>query len=123
MSLDEELRNEILRAIELQGAVHEENALIHVILGSRNNLNHIMNMHAGLPKLRNDVINRFQLILSTPTELKPLSQFEVRCVLCRRVISYPAWYYVLRYVVNQLHYFICFDAASPDKPSVKCFKR
>ena len=87
------------------------------------NMSHILNLSSGLPRLQTHVIKRFSLIISQPLALTTFNPFEVRCCLCRSVIRYPAWYYSIKYAVNHFHYFICFDASSPDKPSTKCYRR
>lgn len=123
MALSDETIKEMLRNIELGGASSVENQETHVVLGARNNLSIILNLSSGLPKIRNEAAKRFTLLLSQPEILKPLNPFEIRCCLCRRVISYPCWYWSKRYAVNHFHYFICFDAASPLVPTTKCYKR
>ena len=120
MSLSDELAREMLKAISTTGAVHPENAVIKpVIYGS---LENIMDYSSGLPRLKSKVINKFQLIIAQPLILSALSSFEIRCCLCRSVISYPAWHHDIRYNVNHFHYFICFDKASADKPNMRCYK-
>lgn len=121
--ISDETAKEMLKAISLQGSVEEDNAEVHLVLGSRNNLNTVMNFTSGLPKIRPDIVKKFKLILSTPALLSSLSPFEIRCCMCKRVIRFPCWYYSIRYVVNHFHYFVCFDPNSSDKVSAKCYKR
>lgn len=123
MSISDETAKQMLKSIELGGAADEANREVNIVLGSSNNLDVIITRSGGLPKIRKDAESKFQLILSTPVPLKALSPFEIRCCLCKRVISYPAWYWSKKYVVNHFHYFICFDSASNTKPTTKCFKR
>ena len=116
--MNEELAQEILKNISQSGSVE---AKVKPIIGG--NLNHVLSLSSGSPRLQTNVIKRFNLILSQPRLLEWLNPFEIRCAFCRRVISYPCWYYNIKYVVNHFHYFICFDKDSSDKPSVKCYKR
>lgn len=119
--IDEKIQNEILRNIALYGSTDKETKLVNPIIGG--NLNHVLSLSSGSPRLQTNVINRFKLILSQPQSISVLNPFEIRCCLCKSVISYPCWYYVNRYAVNHFHYFICFDKNSPNKPSISCFKR
>lgn len=123
MALDDKIKEEILRNIALTGAVLPENAEVNpIVMGSRSNINHILNRSGGLPKVRHDVISKFSFILSQPKELIVLNPFEIRCCFCKKVISYPAWYYVKKYNVNHFHFFVCFDKTQPTKPTAKCYK-
>lgn len=121
--IDEKEKNEILKSISTEGASLEENKTIHLILGSRNNLNHIAGTGSGMLRIYPSISKKFKLIISQIEMLKNLSSFEIRCVLCKKVINYPCWYYSVKYAVNHFHYFICFDAESPSKPSTRCYRR
>lgn len=116
--INKELQKEILSSIALKGNAESK---VKIIVGG--NLNHILNLSSGAARLQTNVIDKFKLILSQPSMLAILNPFEIRCALCNRIISYPAWYYKLSYAVNQFHYFICFDAGASDKPTTKCYKR
>jgi len=116
--LDTTLANEILRNIALSGSADKN---INVIIGG--NINHILNLSSGAARLHTNVIPRFTLILSQPTNLSTLNPFEIRCALCKRVIHYPCWYYEVKYVVNHFHYFVCFDSSSPNKVNCKCYRK
>ncbi|SRR5260370_41526065 len=119
--MNEELANEILRNIALSGTT--ETKIKPIIAHSNSGLNHILNLSSGSPRIQTNVVNRFQLILSQPQAISILNPFEIRCCLCRKVISYPAWYYSIKYAINHFHYFVCFDSASPNKPSTRCYRR
>lgn len=123
--MDKELAEQMLKSIALTGSAEVSRAVIKPIIANNNggNIKHILNLSSGSPRLHSNVINRFKLILSQPEILEALSRFEVRCCLCNRVVSYPCWYYSVKYAVNQFHYFVCFDLSSPDKPSTKCYRR
>ena len=122
--IKDEDKDEMLRSISLRGGIEEENIKSNpIILGSRNNINHILNTSSGLPKIHAYISKRFQLIMSQPLALQALNTFEIRCCLCRNVISYPCWYYNIKYSVNHFHYFVCFDSDSSNKVTAKCFKR
>jgi|SRR5882672_9087993 len=123
MALSDETIKEMLRNIELGGSASEENAEVHVVLGSRNNLVVIMDRSGGLPKIRKEAAKKFKLLLSQPSILRVMNPFEIRCCLCKSVISYPAWYFDKRYLINHFHYFICFDPSDNSKPTTKCYKR
>lgn len=118
-------KEEILRNIALTGTASAIDTK-HVISTHGQNINHILNLTSGRPRLQTNIIKRFDLILEQPRPLEILNPFEIRCCLCRKVISYPCWYYSIRYAVNHFHYFICFQATpdSPeDKPSTRCYRR
>lgn len=121
--LDEKSKNDILKSIELRGAIDDNVVESNpIILGSRNNLNHIAGRSSGLLKIYPSIAKKFKLILSKPTELAALARFEIRCVMCKQVISYPCWYYSIKYVVNHFHYFVCFDRNSPELVNCKCYR-
>jgi len=112
------LADEILTNIALGGTAEKT---VKPIVGG--NLSHVLSLSSGAARLQTNVVKRFQLILSQPSSIAILNPFEIRCCLCRRVISYPCWYYSVRYAVNHFHYFICWDDKSPDKPNCKCYRR
>ena len=116
--MNNNLAQEMLRNIALSGAADEKTK--HIIGG---NLNHVLNLSSGAARIQTNVIKRFSLILSQPAALSILNPFEIRCALCKCVVSYPCWYYSIKYAVNHFHYFVCFDRASVDKPSTKCYRR
>lgn len=118
--INDKMAEEMLRNINMHGSA-DDNAMTKPLIGG--NISHVLNLSSGLPRIHANVVNRFHLILSTPLILSALSAFEIRCCLCKKVISYPCWYYSVKYVVNQFHYFICFDRTSINKPNAKCFKR
>lgn len=117
-ALHSALATEILKNIELTG---DTTTQIKLILNG--NLNHVLNLSSGTPRIQTNVIKKFNLILSQPLGLSVLNPFEVRCCLCHRVISYPCWYYEVKYAVNHFHYFVCFSASRADKVSVNCYRR
>jgi hypothetical protein len=116
--------DEILRNIELSGTA--ETRIKPIIVTSKDNgLNSVLDLGSGSARLQRNVIKKFKLILSQPRGLPTgiFNSFEIRCCLCRKVISYPAWYHSIEYAVNHFHYFVCFDSSSSDKPSCKCYRR
>src|SRR5437899_10153039 len=121
--IDEKTQQEILRSIALEGAASHERATVHLVLGSRTNLNAIAGFHSGPLRIYPSISKKFKLLLAQPAILQALNPFEIRCVFCKAVISYPAWYYSIKYAVNHFHYFVCFDSASPEKPSTKCYRK
>ena len=116
--IDETIKAEILKNISISGSVDEKVKLI-----INGNINHVLNFGSGAVRLQTNVVRKFSLILSQPAILSTFNPFEIRCALCKRVISYPAWYYEVKYAVNHFHYFICFDKDSPSKPSTSCYRR
>src|SRR6266545_9906 len=114
--IDKDLQDEILNLISSSGAV-DSNTHIN------GHLDHVVSMSSGSPRIQTNVLNKFSVILSQPSALKTISPLGLRCALCKRVISYPAWYYSVKYAVNQFHYFICFVSSSPNKPSTECYRK
>jgi len=110
-------KDSILAAIASGGKVNNEEIKLNV------NINHVLSFSSGAARIQTSCIRHAKLILSQPDELKALSSLQIRCMLCKRVISYPAWYYKMSFAVNQFHYFICFDSDSPNKPTAKCYRR
>jgi len=124
MPVDNKEKQDILNSISMSGAASKENIQTnHIILGSRQNLNHIANNSSGLLKIYPSIAKKFDLILNQPSILSPLSPFEIRCVLCKRVISYPCWYYNKKYAINHFHYFICFDREDVNQPTCRCYRK
>jgi hypothetical protein len=112
---------EILRNIALTGSASEEKVLIKPIIG--NSIEDIINNSSGLPRIKYRLVKQFKLILSHPLLLSVLNPFEIRCCLCKKVISYPCWYMNVRFNVNWFHYFVCFDSSSNTKVTARCFRR
>ena len=121
--MDKDLQDDILRSISLEGAASEENKSVNIVLGSRKNLEHIVSLSGGMPKIKPSVLKAFTMILAQPLALGALSPLSIRCALCGRVISYPAWYYQVRYVTNWFHYFICFDETNSRHATTRCYRR
>ncbi len=122
--MNEELAKEMLRSIALGGNAESRIKTI-IVTGKDDNLNHILNLSSGAARLQTNVISRFKLILSQPQSLSILNPFEIRCALCKSVISYPCWYYEVKYAVNHFHYFVCFRPTDGDKskPNISCYRR
>lgn len=94
----------------------------HTIIGSSANIHQIAGVTSGSLRIYPSIIKKFELILSQPIS-SAFNPFEIRCAFCKKVISYPCWYYSIKYAVNHFHYFVCFDASCPSKPSAKCYRR
>lgn len=118
MSLPQDLTKDLLRSIEINGVSDESEASQKHRINSH--FANIIDGSSGRIRLRPSVINKFKLIHWQPNELKALSSVEIRCLYCRRVISYPAWYLRVKYAVNVFHYFVCFSSASESKPKLNC---
>jgi hypothetical protein len=117
VALDKDLQQEILSSIALAGKTEEPEIKLNP------NLSQVLDTASGSPRIQSTFGRRAKLILSQPQTLRNLSSLQIRCALCKRVISYPAWYYEVRYAVNHFHYFVCFDKDSPNKPTAKCYRR
>src|SRR5574338_933095 len=120
--IDETLKNEILQQIELEGSADEESRNINLIIASRSQGKTLLHLHSGLPKLKPSVIDKFSLVLSQGNQLRALSALSIRCCLCGKIISYPAWHYQERMAVNWINYFICFDRKH-STVTANCFRR
>lgn len=117
--MNEELAQQILDSITSYGDAKTK--VKHIIGG---NLSHILSISSGSPRIQTNVIKRFKLILSQPKLLKRLNPFEIRCSFCSKVISYPCWYYNVKYAVNHFHYFVCFQpSADNTKPNTNCYRK
>lgn len=114
--IDSETKKEILDLISSRGSTDDKAIQINT------NINDILNFSSGSARIQSTVRRKAKLILSQPSRLAILNPFQIRCALCHKVISYPCWYYDVRYAVNHFHYFICFDSNSIDKPSTRCRK-
>lgn len=112
-------KQEILDKIASQGSINEVED--HNIING--NMIHILNKASGSPRLQTNVVSRFKLLLSQPEILKDYSSLAIRCALCKRVISYPCWYYRKDYNVNKFHWFVCFSPADSSKATTHCFRK
>lgn len=119
--MDDKLKQEILQSIELAGASAEENIHFRPMIG--HNASSVIENTKGLPRVKQRLVEQFKLILAQPLLIKALSPLSIRCVLCKRVISYPCWYREERFNVNWFHYFICFNPANPSNVTARCYKR
>jgi hypothetical protein len=119
MMIDDKLRIELLDAAN-QSILDE--ARKHIIIASSSN--NIAGVTSGSLRLYPSLIKKFDLIIAKPKSLLAFEWNEIRCCLCRKAISYPCWYYSIRYAVNHFHYFICFQPADDNtKPNTKCYRR
>jgi hypothetical protein len=116
MPLSDELKADLLRSISLRG-----DGSVNPIIGSASHVSQILNVSSGLPKILNP--SKFSLVVNQPLSLSALNSLEIRCCLCRNVISYPAWYRIDVYLKNTFHFFICFDTTSSSKPTARCYRR
>lgn len=115
--LDEQTQKEILESIAKHGKVNIAPLKVNI------DIKCILNTSSGAARIQPTVVRKAKLILGKPKELEELSPQQIRCCLCHKAISYPCWYYDIRYNVNQFHYFMCFDPSKPDRPTVKCYRR
>ncbi len=119
---DKQTQAEILESLE---QVAKDAARKYIVLGSAANLNDITSRSSGRLAIKPSILkqDKFSLILSKPSALEAFDWHEIHCCLCDRIVSYPIWHYEIKYSINRLHYFICFDSASPTKPSINCYRR
>lgn len=117
-SLANRLRREVLPNIINSGSVIK--TVEHFI---NKDINKILDLGSGAARIQRTALKYTKLILSQPEALSNYNPFEIRCCLCRKVISYPAWYYSIKYAVNHFHYFVCFDNSSSSKPTTRCYRR
>ena len=109
-------RTDILDSIALTGTAEAD---VKISLARRSQ---ILAFNSSRPRIKPNLVGRFALILSRPAEINT----TVQCCICGRTINFnnaPVWYYLIKYNVNCFAAFVCFDSASPSKPSVKCYRR
>lgn len=114
---------DILDSISLHGSASEETAKIIQKIANREQAIRLLNLSSGLPRFHSRNISKFELIVGKPEELNQIHQLNIRCCLCNELIVFPAWYYIERFNVNHIHYFVCFDVTSPMKVTARCFRR
>lgn len=114
--MDDKLAKDMLKAIALGGAVESED--VHNIIAS--NPYHIIDSTSGKTRIRQPKL--FDLIIAQPASISALSSLEIRCCICKRVITYPAWYHFIHYAINHFHFFVCFNSNSPAQPNIECMK-
>ena len=93
---------------------------IKVVLAQHHN---ILDSSSSLPRIKRNLVKKFQLILSQPDEIGSNNGQYIRCSICNEIIHWPAWYHLIRYASNHFACFICFDSSSPLQPSTKCYRR
>lgn len=123
MIFDEKQKQEILKRIALTGAATVENAVENQIIANRNQISQIAGTSSGTMQINSSRVKKFDLILQRPAILKPLEAGEIRCCMCGKVASYPVWYSHIQYAINNIHFFVCFNPASPLKVTTKCYRR
>jgi len=121
--LEDDIKTDILKSIALKGAIENPTTNPIVYKTSDNDLGLILDRAHGLPRIKPHLVSKFKLLLSQPLSLQSLNPFEIRCALCKRVISYPTWHYSIRYAVNEFHYFVCFNPRSPLNVTANCNRR
>lgn len=116
--LSDKEQKEILESIEKYGSVEEP-----VFNINSNTDNDVLSRSSGMPRIQRTCERKAFLIGAKPKELGILTAPQIRCCLCHKIISYPAWYYRIAYAVTKIHYFICFDSKFPNHPTAKCYRR
>lgn len=111
--MDETLANSLLRDIELSGSVGESKIEVLINHEPQN----VIDRSGGKSRIRPSLVSSFQILLSQ-TELASLSNLEIRCFNCGRILSYPAWHFVRRLRKKHFHYFLCFGGS--DKATLGC---
>jgi len=118
-TMESNTKDDILKSIQLRGGI--SNTIDNPIVATKIHVDNLLNLSSGLPRFKNPA--KFSLILSQPLALQALTPLSIRCCLCGRIISYPAWYHAVQYAVNSIHYFVCFDHNSPVKVNAECLRR
>lgn len=116
--MDDKLAALLLQQIEMSGGVDNTTSPIRVLINEQ--LSNVLDFSSGKKRIRPLRAEQFQMILSAPLGLKGLSPFEIRCLHCKQVISYPAWHFELKFDKNIFEYFVCFSQASPLKVALNC---
>jgi len=107
---NDELKSSLLKQIELSGSVSEDSAIIKPHINRE--LSNVLDESSGKIRIKPSLTNSsrgFNLILSSPASLSAINPLQIRCLNCKKVISYPAWHYVKEFARNHFHYFICFN--------------
>ena len=115
-TMDEKLAKSLLDAIALGGEI--DSPQVNQIIAS--NPYHIIDSTSGKTKIKNPSL--FNLIIAQPQSIAALSSLEIRCCICKRVITYPAWYHFIHYAINHFHFFVCFNQANPTEPTTNCMR-
>lgn len=84
------------------------------------NLDLILDRSSGKTRIRNARARMFNLTLSQPEIIAHLSPFEVRCLWCKSVISYPCWSATVKFDRNTFLFFVCFSEVSPSDVKLTC---
>jgi len=115
-TFNDSLKTALLKSIALTGSAEASPIKIHL----NEALNNVIDMSSGKARIKPTIRNKFTLILSQPKSLEALSNLEIRCLSCKKVISYPAWWLVIKYDVNEFNYFVCFDSRENKHPILAC---
>jgi len=113
--MEEAERKNLLQSIEMSGAVEGK---VKVFINTE--LSNVIDMSSGRKRLKPYKAALFRMILSQPLSLSRLSPFEIRCLNCNKVITYPAWHYELKFDGSILEYFVCFSEVSPSRVGFFC---
>lgn len=116
--MDNLLRASLLKSIELQGSVSSNSRTTKVYVNE--SLSNVLDSSSGKRRIRPFKVSLFNLILSQPLTLHTLSPFEIRCLNCSKVITYPAWHYELKFDGSIFEYFVCFSETSVSKVTLNC---
>ena len=119
--MDDNLRDSLLKSIELSGGIEVETSPVKILINE--GLQNVIDLSSGRKRIKPIRAGQFSLILSQPSSLLSISPLEIRCLNCKRVISYPSWWLELRFDKNTFHYFVCFSEVSPNRVSLDCSKR
>lgn len=108
-------RKEILDSIAYTGVASGS-----VKLSLINSVEQILDFSPGTPRIKRSIADKFTMITSQPLGVSE----SARCSLCgkRIIFPLPCWYHVIKYKVNHLAVFVCFDSSSPSKPTTRCYK-
>ncbi len=121
--LTPEQAKELLNSISHNGYADIETAKSINVIADKEQSIKLLNKSSGVARFHTHIKKRFELIVNSINTLQSFNPFQIRCCLCGEVISYPCWYYVEKYSVNMIHYFVCFDRSDVKSVTAKCFRR
>lgn len=117
--LDEQTKADLLASVN-ESIIRKAKA--GIIIGSPKTIGQVAGITSGQLRIFPSLVKKFRLIIISPLS-KAFAYHEIRCCVCEKIISYPCWYYEVKYAVNHFHYFICFDASQSDRPTTRCYRK
>ena len=103
---------ELLKQIEGSGTIEDSNSLpgnLKKVIKLNENLGQVLDTSSGKTRIRPAKVGLFNVILSQPAELEDIHSFEIRCLNCSKVLTYPGYLAKIGYDRNVFYYFLCFN--------------